>query len=223
VCVGEGVDDVFGAMGALLDQSLLQRREAPVDEPRYDMLQTVREYALEQLAGGGELPAVRRAHAVYFLALLEGAEQGLVGAEQAVWLSLLERERENVRAVLAWSLEAEGSFPHHAPDGSSETRGEPLELGMRLTGAIWRYWHVRGQVTEGRAWMGRLLARPRATGGADEAAALRAGVLAAAAALATERGITRALRTSRAKALTCIAGSAIDVALLECRTSWVPR
>jgi tetratricopeptide (TPR) repeat protein len=175
-------------MGALLDQSLLQRREAPGDEPRYDMLETVREYALGQAAAGGELSSVQRAHAAYYLALLEGAEQGLVGAEQAVWLSLLERERENVRAVLAWSLDTRQSDAGPMPSLPHASRREPLDVGMHLASAIWRYWHVRGQVTEGRAWLRRLLVHPLASANVDDAATLRARVLAAAAALATEQG-----------------------------------
>ncbi len=187
VCGGAGMGDVLGAMSTLLDQSLIQRRDASADEPRYDMLQTVREYALEQLVIGGELPAVHRAHAAYFLSLLAGAEQGLIGADQAAWLKLLEREQENLRTVLVWSLETREPRAGHAPGVPSESRPEPLEIGMRLAGAIWRFWHVRGQVTEGRAWLSRLLARPLALRDAEEAA-LRAKVLAAAAALATEQG-----------------------------------
>ena len=188
VCRGPGVDDVLGSMGALLDQSLLRRREAPTNAPRYDMLETVREYALEQATVDGELPAVQRAHAEYMLALLEGAEQGLIGAEQAVWLSLLDHERKNVRTVLAWSLDARQSDAGQIPGVLNASAREPLEVGMRLAGAIWRYWHVRGQVTEGRAWLRRLLTHSFASGSDDDTAALRARVLAAAAALATEQG-----------------------------------
>src|SRR5208282_2434965 len=96
------------------------------------------------------------------------------GAEQEAWLSLLEREQENVRAALAWSLDAREPLAGQAPDMQSQPRREPVEIGMLLAGAIWRYWHVRGQVTEGRAWLSRLLARSLAGDTAGDAAGQRA-------------------------------------------------
>jgi tetratricopeptide (TPR) repeat protein len=100
-----------------------------------------------------------------------------------MWLALLEREHDNLRAVLTWALEEQ------PPDASAAPgRAEPLELGMRLASAIWRFWHVRGHVTEGRAWLSRLLAPAPAHMERERAQALRARMLAAQAALATEQG-----------------------------------
>jgi predicted ATPase/transcriptional regulator with XRE-family HTH domain/Tfp pilus assembly protein PilF len=185
VCAQAGMDDVLGALEALLDQSLVQRRTARAGEPRFGMLEMVREYALEQLAASGERAEARRAHAEYYLELVESAESGLVGPEQAMWLALLEWEHDNLRAVLAWSLE-EPARP--APATLLQPRREPLEIGMRVAGAIWRFWHVHGYVTEGRVWLDRLLGRSSTAMERDQALTLRARILAAAAALATEQG-----------------------------------
>jgi predicted ATPase/transcriptional regulator with XRE-family HTH domain/Tfp pilus assembly protein PilF len=189
VCARSGVDDVLGVLGALLDQSLVQRREGSVAEPRYSMLETVREYALEQSAACGDLAPARQAHAAYFSAFFEEAERGLVGPDQAHWLALLEREHDNVRAVLAWSLDEQPALRADTSTTPSPALvPEPREVGMRLASAIWRFWHVHGHVTEGRVWLRRLLEQPLTCVEHDRATALRAKVLAAAATLATEQG-----------------------------------
>jgi tetratricopeptide (TPR) repeat protein len=137
----EPVDvDVLEGLGALVDQSLLQVRELG-DEPRYALLETIREYALEQAAACGDLDALRRAHAASYLHLAEEAEPALFGPEQRLWCERLERDHDNLRAALGWALE----------------RGE-TETGLRLVGALYRFWQVRGHLREGRAWVKRLLA-----------------------------------------------------------------
>jgi predicted ATPase/transcriptional regulator with XRE-family HTH domain len=131
--------DVLGGLGTLVDQSLIQQREEG-GESRFGMLAVIREYALERLEASGEAEALRRAHAVYMMALAERAEPELIGPEQGAWLDRLEREHDNLRAALAWATE----------------RSE-AETGLRLVGALGRFWLARGHLREGRAWVEGLL------------------------------------------------------------------
>jgi tetratricopeptide (TPR) repeat protein len=103
------------------------------------MLEIVRAYARELLTG--EAQATARAHAAYYLTLVEAAEQGLTGRDQRVWLDLLDREHDNLRAALGWACET----------------GE-IEVGMSLAGRLWRFWERRGHLREGLAWLEELLA-----------------------------------------------------------------
>jgi predicted ATPase/class 3 adenylate cyclase/transcriptional regulator with XRE-family HTH domain len=132
--------DLFDGLAALVEQSLAQQR-VEGGEPRFGMLQVIREYALERQVVSGETEALRRAHAAVFLALAERAETELLGPEQGVWLERLEREHDNLRAALTW-----------AQVGAAET-------GLRLVGALTRFWLSRGHLREGREWVERLLAR----------------------------------------------------------------
>jgi predicted ATPase len=138
---GDGLgSEVGGGVAALVDASLLRREDAPGEgEPRYAMLETVREYALEQLAASGEEPAVRRAHADYFLRLAEAAHDA---AHQGTYRSPLTVERANLRAALAWLETA-----------------EETERNLLLVGALWPFWYVHGPYQEGRGWVERALAR----------------------------------------------------------------
>jgi len=143
-----GVDALDG-LESLLDKSLLYRdRARPKSEgeaegaaPRVAMLETIRAYAWEQLAAHGEAEAARRAHAAYYTALAERAEAYLTGPEQAAWLAALDADGDNLRAALAWCAER-----------------DPEAL-LRLANALARYWHTRGQATEGRAWLATALER----------------------------------------------------------------
>src|SRR5215217_6048991 len=105
------------------------------------MLETVREFALEELARSGAEDAVRRAHAEYFRVLAERAEPELRGAGQVAWIGRLETELPNLRAVLDWSL-----------------AGGDGETGLRLAGALYWFWWFRNHVAEGRTLV---RARPR--------------------------------------------------------------
>src|SRR5213595_3597317 len=106
------------------------------------MLETVREYGLECLASSGEIERTRQAHAAYYLQLSEQAEPELRGPQQAMWFNRLEAEHDNCRAALGWALE----------NGKGE-------IGLRLVGALWRFWMVRGRFTEGQGWLERVLER----------------------------------------------------------------
>ena len=126
--------DAFEGVSSLLDKSLLGREEASDEQSRFVMLETIHEYAREKLRESGEAEELGRAHAQYYLALAEEAE--LVGPEQAWWLERLEAEHDNLRAALNRSLEA----------GDSGT-------ALRIGGAVWRFWYVRGHFSEGRLWL----------------------------------------------------------------------
>ena len=134
-CTYGAAEEVAGAdpdtLQLLLDKSLLRKRDA-ADEPRYWMLETIREYAVERLEESGDEDELRRRHAEWFVALAEEAGPNLTGSPKA-WLDRLEDENANVRTALDY-LEASGS-------------GESMQ---RLCGAIWRFWTMRDHITEGR-------------------------------------------------------------------------
>jgi non-specific serine/threonine protein kinase len=156
---------ILPGLAALVDKSLVQADAADNAEPRFTMLETVREYGLDHLAAAGEADALRRAHAHYFLAQVEAAESQLTGVERGVWLARLDREHDNLRAALAWSQQA-------AP------AGDPT--GLLLRWALSWFWYFRGYLSEGRAWAEGILARADMQVHADEWARVlgSAGVLA---------------------------------------------
>jgi predicted ATPase/class 3 adenylate cyclase/Tfp pilus assembly protein PilF len=144
--------DVLDGVESLVEKSLLRQEQGPEGEPRFVMLETIHEYARERLEESGEAEAIKRAHAEYFLALAEEAEPELEGPDQLGWMDRLEAEHDNMRAALSWSL-----------------GGADVELGLRLAGALWWFWHVRGHLSEGRRQLEKGLAekpcgpsRPRA-------------------------------------------------------------
>jgi predicted ATPase/DNA-binding NarL/FixJ family response regulator len=137
---GDAPIDVVEGIAALVDQSLLQQAEGIRGASRYDMLETVREFALEQLLTSGEEAAVRDAHAAYFLALAEWAAPLLSSEHQQTWLERLQAEQANLRIVLARSEQE-----------------DDVDRALRLAAALWRFWHRRGYWEEGRGWLARLL------------------------------------------------------------------
>ena len=147
----DGVDpsEILGLVSQLVDKSLLVMEEQS-GAARYRLLETIRQYGLERLAESREATLVRRRHARFFLALIEAAEPEFHGSRQAAWLEQLEREHDNLRTALAWSLEA--------VDASD------AEVGLRLAGALAWFWRVRGHLTEGRRWLESVLARAGAVG-----------------------------------------------------------
>ena len=164
---------------SLVDKSLLRQDDGANGEPRFGMLETIREYALERLEASGEAAVLRQRHARSYLALAEEAELKLRGAEQALWLDRLEAEHDNLRAALAWA-QAE----------LTDATGGPAraELGLRLAGALLWFWLVRGYVSEGHRWLQAALAAPGQVAGALPATSARAKALAGAGHLAQYRG-----------------------------------
>jgi predicted ATPase/class 3 adenylate cyclase len=139
---GDLPTDVFDGASSLLDKSLLRQEEGEGSEPRFVMLETIHEFANVKLEGSGEVEELRRLHAEYFLALSEEAEPGLKGPEQEMWLERLESEHNNMRSALSWAA----------------GRGES-EVGLRLAGALWRFWWMRDYFEEGRRWLEEALTR----------------------------------------------------------------
>jgi predicted ATPase/DNA-binding XRE family transcriptional regulator len=153
--VGDGRLDPLHGLAGLVDACLVQREEHG-GETRIRMLETIREDALERLEVSGAAAAVRFVHARYYLTLAERAAPDLIGPEQAICMERLERDHDNLRAALAWSLSPEGSSVH----------------GIRLAVALWWFWHLRGHAGEGKRWLERLLACPGAVPEALRAKAL---------------------------------------------------
>jgi predicted ATPase/class 3 adenylate cyclase len=164
--------DVLDGLTSLLDKSLVEQRKGAGHagkgggEGRFAMLETIREYALEQLEATELAGALRRRHAQYYRDLAERAAPFLRGTEQALWLARLQADHDNLRAALGWA------------HGQGETA-----LGLRLATALWRFWYVRGYLREGRDWLERFL-----EGAGAGAPQVRAGALQAAAALAESLG-----------------------------------
>src|SRR6266849_1667335 len=156
-----GAGRVLEEVASLLDKSLLQQAEYEGEESRLVMLETIREYGLEALAASGEMEATRQAHAAYYLALAEAAGPKLVGPQQAVWLERLEREHDNLRSAMQWSLE-------------QRERGHSMEMALRLGGVMQWFWQVRGLFSEGRAFLKRALAASEGVVSAVRAKALHA-------------------------------------------------
>ena len=139
---GDLLLEVFDGVAALVDKSLLRQEEGVDSQPRFTMLEIIREYALERLVESGKADATRRRHGDFFLNLTELAEPHLYDAAQRVWLDRLEAEHDNFRAALTWS----------------QATGE-AELGLRLAVALERFWWVRGYTSEARRWLMAGLAR----------------------------------------------------------------
>jgi predicted ATPase/DNA-binding CsgD family transcriptional regulator len=125
--------EVLGGVMGLLDKNLLRRSEGGNSEARFEMLATVREYALERLAESGETESVRDAHAEYYCAFAEKADAKLASPEQRHWLRRLREEHDNLRAALAWTID----------------RGD-VETALRLGCALGRFWLLVGHLSEGR-------------------------------------------------------------------------
>jgi predicted ATPase/class 3 adenylate cyclase len=146
---------VFDVVASLVENSLLRQDEGPAGEPRFFMLETIREYALDRLERSGEGELLRERHAHYFVSLAEEAEPEILGADQILWLEWLEAERDNFRAALGWSLE----------------RGD-TELALRLIGSLRRAWVARGYLSETRQWLEAAFERSAAVPPQVEAKAL---------------------------------------------------
>jgi predicted ATPase len=140
VCAGDGIDasNVCEKLTSLVDKSLVVTDEQ-AGATRYRMLETVRQYARDRLRESAEEAQWRGSHLAYFVALAEESFEGIRGPKQQSWLGRIAAEHDNLRAALAWSVES-----------------SPVE-GLRLVRALTMLWRIRGHLSEGREWIGRLL------------------------------------------------------------------
>lgn len=165
VCAGDGIEtaDVLDILSRLVDKSLVMVIERE-DGTGYRLLETLRQYSLEKLAAAGEHACVFARQRDWFLALAEqGAE--LEDAAQGAWLSRFDAEYDNLRAILRDTL-AQGD----------------VGAAARLCTALWRFWLIRGYLSEGRRWLEMALA------GSVQPPPLRARALMSAAVLTTHLG-----------------------------------
>jgi predicted ATPase/class 3 adenylate cyclase len=147
VCDPKGAIEtgILETVDALLDASLVRRSEVSGGLDRFEMLQTIREYGLERFQRGGEAVEIRRQHAHHFLELAEASEPGLRESDLERRMGTLHVEHDNLRAALTWALEADQG-----------------EVALRLVSALWRFWHLHGDLTSGRNWVEQALALPSA-------------------------------------------------------------
>jgi predicted ATPase/class 3 adenylate cyclase len=148
---------ILDGLASLVDKSLLRQDESTSGESRFVMLETIREFALEQLQASAAAETLRQRHAGYYLLLAEQAEPELIGSLQEVWLDRLESEHDNLRAALQWALNREA-----------------VEAAMRIAGAIWRFWYTRGYLSEGRRWLESVLALVDTLPDVDDTSVVRA-------------------------------------------------
>jgi non-specific serine/threonine protein kinase len=163
ICTGSGISasDVLDLVSALVDKSLVV---APSQDNggRFRMLETIREFAEEQLRTAGEHVEMRERHRHWYGQLAMDAERAWWGPEQINWFGRLDAELDNVRAALAWS--------QANPSG--------IEPGLRLAAALWHFWDAHGNISEGRRWLGALLSCPGAQPATRARAMFAAGYLA---------------------------------------------
>lgn len=143
--------DPLGVQSSLVDKSLILRVPTGPGDVRFALLETIREFGLEQLESAGEAAATRDRHAAFFLALAEEAEPHLRGVDQKRWLDLLEEEHDNIRTGLRWSIDS-GDAP----------------TALRMIGAVWRFWHLHSHLADGRRWAEEVLAMSGAAGRTPE-------------------------------------------------------
>jgi predicted ATPase/DNA-binding SARP family transcriptional activator len=169
--------DVADGVESLLRHNLLRTERLAGGEPRFGMLETIHDYALDRLGASGNEAPVRRSHARFYAQLAEDAEPHLRGPHQLRWLELLDADLANIRAALTWATETGDA-----------------EVGLQIGAALWRYWQMRGYLAEGRERLEQLLA----FGSGSRAA--RAAGQAAVASIAVNHGdnaaVARLLETS---------------------------
>ena len=132
--------EILNVMSSLVDKSLVQQTDQGDDEPRFGMLETIREYCLERLVDSGEEKATRRAHAAYCLVLAEEGNPDLTEIDRTAWLARCDIEHDNFRAALDWLFQT-----------------SDVEWSFRLCVALFRFWEMREHLAEGRGWLESVL------------------------------------------------------------------
>lgn len=181
VCAGGPVAaaDVPDLLAALADKSLLQ--QVPGLEPRYRMLETLREFGTERLAATGHVAAVKRAHARHFLALAEEADPHLLGPEQIDWLPRIAAERDNLLAALRFSVDT----------GDAGT-------AVRLGAALAWYWTLRGEHSTSATWLNAAADVPGDAPADARALCMVVGVISSAASVHDFSGLRDRMAAARA-------------------------
>lgn len=151
ICADDRIQpkDVLNLLSHLIDKSLVMVDTQRSDVAYYRLLETIRQYALERLQESGEERVMRNQHCNWFLGLAERAEPSLHGPQQMIWLQRLELEHDNFRKALTWSL-----TESHTRNSLSE---DTEEVGLRLAGALFWFWNLRGYLSEGRYWLEKAL------------------------------------------------------------------
>ena len=142
VCSGDVQEsfEVLEVLYQLVDKSLVVVEEVPGSGPRYRLLEVLRQYSAEMLAGTGETESVRGRHASYFLTMAERAEPELPTSKQLLWLDRLESDYDNFRATMTWALESDHG-----------------ETALRVASALYWFCNFQRHVNEGQDWMERAL------------------------------------------------------------------
>ncbi len=151
--------DVFDGISSLIDKSLVKTDESESSDVRFFMLETIREYAGEKLAESDETKEIYSRHAAAYTQLADQAAPQVFGRHRRIWLDRLERDYDNLRAAHDWAV-----------------NNQEADLALRLVVALWRFWHMRGYLQEGRRRVEESLALP----GANQQTPLRARALQAA-------------------------------------------
>ena len=142
---GARQENLLPVVARLAAHSLIRPGSAldgdPAKQPRFEMLETIRDFGVEQLAAYEEARNLRTRHAVLFLEFAEKADQALVGPYEQAWIAKVEAEFRNLRAAFIWWLEHDAS------------------RAVRLGAALWQFWYRSGRVGEGEAWLGQALPR----------------------------------------------------------------
>lgn len=138
---GGAKGDTLDLLASLVDKSFVRQDAASDGEPRFSLLETIRDFGHDRLAEAGAVAETRETHARHYARLAHRAEEASKES-QVAWLDILDREHQNMRLALGWALE------------QSDARE-----ALRIAGSLWWFWYLRGHYTEGRRWLGRALAR----------------------------------------------------------------
>ncbi len=152
---GDLAVDLLDGVASLADKSLVRPIEGAGDEPRFGMLETVREFAADRLAASGEAEATRTAHAAFFFNLVKTLRPRIEGAERLPTMERIDREQDNLRAALSWALDRNDA-----------------ETAQGLASELARFWVVLGSIGEGRVWLDRTVALDAPVAPPTRAAAL---------------------------------------------------
>ena len=182
ICVSDGNLDILEGISSLVNNSLIKQEELVDGQPRFRMLETICEYALERLAESGEMLELQKSHANHYIGIiLNGARYGLIGPESTAWLNRLEREHDNIQEALEWCTKT--------PAGR--------ELALSVMDTLTWFWYRRGFFSEGRVWTDRLLATS-----AEDSVPMRAAALQMSSRMAMWRGDLKNAVDRASKSLT---------------------